>query len=141
MADNLLPCPFCGGDPHLMHCGAATYMMQCLQCKATTDDGSLDRISANWNRRAIPPSIRDFLGKMQGVCMGVAMSGRDHPNPDGALMELFNEAQAILFPPAYTGTLGMRDKDLRALRDLLQRLLVSNSDGRMHTYHPRNFAV
>lgn len=44
--------------------------------------------------------IRDFLGKVQGVCMGIAMSGRNHPNPDGALMELFNEAQAILFPPA-----------------------------------------
>lgn len=49
--DELKPCPFCGGSPHLMHCGAATYMVQCVQCKATTDDGCLDRISANWNKR------------------------------------------------------------------------------------------
>ena len=48
----------------------------------------------------IPAYVRDFLGKMQGVCMGVAMSGDDHPDPDGALLELFNEAQAILFPAA-----------------------------------------
>lgn len=50
--------------------------------------------------------MRNFLGKVQGVCMGVAMSGRDHPNPDGALMGLFNEAQAILFPPATTARSG-----------------------------------
>lgn len=51
--------------------------------------------------------MRDFLGKVQGVCMGVAMSGRTHPNPDGALMELFNEAQAILFPPATSSASGV----------------------------------
>lgn len=48
----------------------------------------------------IPPHVRDFLGKVQGVCMAVAISGDDHPNPDGALLEIFNEAQAILFPAA-----------------------------------------
>lgn len=53
--ENLLPCPFCCGEPHVMHCGVGTYMVQCLQCKATTDDGSLDRISANWNRRDFSP--------------------------------------------------------------------------------------
>ncbi len=30
----------------------------------------------------VPPNIRTFLGKVQGVCMGVAMSGRDHPRKD-----------------------------------------------------------
>lgn len=50
--------------------------------------------------------MRDFLGEVQGVCMGVAMSGRDHPNPDGALMELFNKAQDILFPPAANASKG-----------------------------------
>lgn len=52
MKIELKPCPFCGGEPHIMHCGAGTYMIQCLQCKATTDDGGLSRISDNWNRRA-----------------------------------------------------------------------------------------
>jgi hypothetical protein len=50
----------------------------------------------------IPPHVRDFIGKVQGVCMGVAMSGDDHPNPDGALMELVEEAQELLFPTATT---------------------------------------
>ncbi|MFD1330232.1 hypothetical protein [Mycoplana ramosa] len=49
---------------------------------------------------AVPIHIRDFLGRVQGICMGIAMSGRDHPNPDGALMELYSEAQEILFPTA-----------------------------------------
>ncbi|WP_421357839.1 Lar family restriction alleviation protein [Agrobacterium rosae] len=54
----LQPCPFCGGDPKIMHCGAGTYMIQCLGCKATTDDGGETRVSANWNRRspAVSPS-------------------------------------------------------------------------------------
>jgi hypothetical protein len=41
-----------------MHCGAGTYMVQCVMCKATTDDGCLDRISANWNRRS-PETAED----------------------------------------------------------------------------------
>lgn len=61
MADNLSPCPFCGGEPHLMHCGVATYMVQCLQCKATTDDGCLDRVSANWNRRDMFDDLRQII--------------------------------------------------------------------------------
>jgi hypothetical protein len=48
---------------------------------------------------SIPPHVRDFLGKVQGVCLGVAISGSDHPNPDEVLMEIFTEAQDILFPP------------------------------------------
>lgn len=46
----------------------------------------------------IPPHVRDFIGKVQGVCMGVAMSGEDHPNPEEVLMDLVTEAQEILFP-------------------------------------------
>lgn len=42
--------------------------------------------------------LRNFIGKVQGVCLGVAMSD-SHPNPSGALSALFNEAQDILFPP------------------------------------------
>lgn len=57
----------------------------------------------------VPPHVRTFLGKVQGVCMGVAMSGRDHPNPDGVLMELFNEAQEIL-SPSVTASEGSTDE-------------------------------
>lgn len=54
----------------------------------------------------IPSHVRNFIGKVQGVCLGVAMSGRDHPNPDGALMELVEEAQTILFPVTMEGQEG-----------------------------------
>ncbi|MBZ9873124.1 hypothetical protein LB542_19945 [Mesorhizobium sp. BR1-1-9] len=43
-------------------------------------------------RKALKDAI-DFLGKVQGVVLGVAMSGSSHPNPDGALMDLFHDAQ------------------------------------------------
>lgn len=42
--------------------------------------------------------LETFLGEVQGTCLGVAMSGRDHPNPDGALMGIFEKAQTLLFP-------------------------------------------
>lgn len=104
MADDLLPCPFCGGTEIHIDDNGYEEWLQCVGCNAAgpyTEDDAEAGVSLKeaWNRRSVPPSVRDFLGKMQGVCMGVAMSGRDHPNPDGALMELFNEAQAILFPP------------------------------------------
>ena len=52
---------------------------------------------------AIPKHVRDFLGKVQGVCMGVAMSGSNHPDPDAALMDIFKEAQSILYPASEAG--------------------------------------
>ncbi|WP_320202443.1 Lar family restriction alleviation protein [Agrobacterium rosae] len=58
----LQPCPFCGGEPKIMHCGAGTYMIQCLGCKATTDDGGETRVSANWNRRSPAVSPPQGLG-------------------------------------------------------------------------------
>lgn len=42
-------------------------------------------------------TLQSFIGKVQGVCLGVAMSDC-HPDPDGALMDIFHEAQEILFP-------------------------------------------
>jgi len=43
-----------------------------------------------------------FLGEVAGTCLGLAMSGRDHPNPDGALMGLFEKAQALAAGPEVT---------------------------------------
>ena len=31
----------------------------------------------------------EFISMAQGTCLGVAMSGKDHPNPDEALMNVF----------------------------------------------------
>lgn len=113
MTDQIAPCPFCNGKAAAkVHAGTARTsipgfsgarffrgFIKCTNCGAMSQQAKNPKAMHDaWNRRALPPAIRDFLGKMQGVCMGVAMSGRDHPNPDGALMGLFNEAQAILFP-------------------------------------------
>lgn len=110
-SSGLLPCPFCGGD-RLKHFGKE---IQCQQCQALGPlpaDGEVTyQIAIDWwNRRTtpapeshvIPPHVRNFLGKVQGVCMGVAMSGDSHPDPGGALMGLFHEAQELLFPAATT---------------------------------------
>lgn len=69
----------------------------------------IDLIHNEFPSQPIPLHVRNFLGKVQGVCMGVAMSGSDHPNPDGALLELSNEAQEILFPAA-TATEGQSNE-------------------------------
>lgn len=34
------------------------------------------------------------IDKAGGTCLGVAMSGGDHPNPSGALMEVFETCQS-----------------------------------------------
>jgi len=36
-----------------------------------------------------------FAGQTGGTCLGLAMSGRKHPDPDGALMGLFHAAQEL----------------------------------------------
>ncbi|MEI3850072.1 MULTISPECIES: hypothetical protein [unclassified Ensifer] len=73
---------------------------------------------------AVPASIRNFLGKVQGVCMGVAMSGRAHPNPDSVLMELAQEAQELLFPstPTETGEDDRQKADWDAWQHFLTEL-------------------
>jgi hypothetical protein len=73
---------------------------ECLTADAYTQhDPMTAPVSATADpQQVIPKHVRDFLGKMQGVCMGVALSGSAHPNPDRVLLELFHEAQAILFP-------------------------------------------
>lgn len=75
-----------------------------LQAAADENGGYIDRKTVSiivaallvYRDRII--ELETFLGKVQGVCLGVAMSGKDHPNPDGALMEIFQEAQELLFP-------------------------------------------
>jgi len=64
--------------------------------------GARDRIMALSKRvdelEAEATTMREFIGKAQGVALGVAMSGAEHPNPDEVLMDIFTEGQAILFP-------------------------------------------
>lgn len=55
-SEALLPCPFCGGTPRIVHSQVAeTRRVQCCTCEAATMD-FLELSSATewWNRRAAP---------------------------------------------------------------------------------------
>jgi hypothetical protein len=39
--------------------------------------------------------LRSFAQRVSGTCLGLAMSGSNHPDPDKALMELFEEGQRL----------------------------------------------
>lgn len=75
-----------------------------LQAAADENGGYIDRKTVSIVDAALAvyaariDELETFLGEVQGTCLGVAMSGRDHPNPDGALMGLFEKAQVLLFP-------------------------------------------
>lgn len=38
----------------------------------------------------------DFIARTAGTCLGIAMSGGAHPNPDEKLMELFEDGNALI---------------------------------------------
>lgn len=38
----------------------------------------------------------DFIARTAGTCLGIAMSGANHPNPDEKLMELFEDGNALI---------------------------------------------
>src|SRR5689334_23300060 len=61
--ERLLPCPFCDGEP-LLHDDAPPTMkyVSCTSCKATSDDGSRERVIAAWNRRrAVPADVEGAI--------------------------------------------------------------------------------
>lgn len=49
--------------------------------------GELERL-----RKALKVCLDD-VNKAGGTALGVAMSGKNHPNPDGALMDVFQSCQ------------------------------------------------
>lgn len=51
---ELLPCPFCGGEAHLVT-GAPEYWVKCLSCNASSDTTACSvRAADQWNWRHIP---------------------------------------------------------------------------------------
>jgi len=49
---ELLPCPFCGGEPSLTSGGPGNHYIRCMVCNAATDDTWKAEAIASWNRRA-----------------------------------------------------------------------------------------
>jgi uncharacterized protein with von Willebrand factor type A (vWA) domain len=62
---------------------------QSAQAEATRLKEKLDEAG-----KVIAEAVK-FAERAGGTCLGVAMSGSNHPNPDGALMDLFHEATSL----------------------------------------------
>ena len=61
---DLLPCPFCGGEPYLKGLSTNCFCM-CMDCGAQSDDGSAERVTAAWNIRALPAVQPDAAAILQ----------------------------------------------------------------------------
>lgn len=48
---ELKPCPFCGGSAEVVSGGPGNHFVQCMVCRATSDDVQHDRAVIIWNRR------------------------------------------------------------------------------------------
>jgi len=49
---TLLPCPFCGGAPRMLHGGPGNWFVQCVDCKAASNDVGEEHAYTLWNARA-----------------------------------------------------------------------------------------
>jgi hypothetical protein len=76
------------------------------------NDDSFRNIHDAASIELIPSNVCNFIGKFQGVCMGVAISGEFDADPNTSLMELVDEAQEFLLPTATS-----EDPAERCLRD------------------------
>lgn len=55
--EELLPCPFCGGEPNGPAHGDTTWWIECPVCEIVTDDASKSALIERWNRRAPSPRL------------------------------------------------------------------------------------
>jgi hypothetical protein len=55
--EALALCPFCGWEAHIVSGGPGNHFVQCKGCRATSDDMSMERAIAAWNRR--PPTNQE----------------------------------------------------------------------------------
>ena len=100
---ELLPCPFCG-SADINTEGPCYDAFMCNGCGASQYDqpGHAEAIAA-WNTRASQAEIErlrkaltaclEAVNKAGGTALGVAMSGKHHPDPEGALMGVFQSCQ------------------------------------------------
>jgi Lar family restriction alleviation protein len=73
MADELKPCPFCGGEARLTQTGVSPYVV-CERCSNSTAlHGTQELAIAAWNTRAAPePSEADVRLEERKWCVDVA---------------------------------------------------------------------
>lgn len=60
MPNDLLPCPFCGGEAHIMQIGTRrqSCRVSCEDCGCDHESGDEgDECGASWNQRAAPPRL------------------------------------------------------------------------------------
>jgi len=74
MANELKPCPFCGGGPVLMKGPPGCHYVKCTVCDAASDDCSVPRAMEKWNQRALPTIPSHY-----GSYTPVTLSGRTAP--------------------------------------------------------------
>ena len=66
---------------------------QSVEALATALQAAADK--ARTEDELLLKSAHDALCKAGGTALGVAMSGRDHPDPDGALTGIFNDTSPV----------------------------------------------
>ena len=85
---DLLPCPFCGGEPELIECDVPPYeggdVIQCKRCQASSnvtfscgEDGRPKVISA-WNRRVTDPRVADMTRALEQIANSFDWRSQEH---------------------------------------------------------------
>lgn len=101
--NDLLPCPFCGGDAEIVHIedgeNAGGRCVCCTRCMASgnVDFGRKENFVANWNRRALPAASQP---EVEPVAWLVHKAGRGWYRPD---------AQGYTNNPAEAGRYSYKD--------------------------------
>ena len=85
--DNLLPCPFCGGESLLRDryingvANTKHYIRECRHCKATFANWyrSIKKANEAWNRRAdaVPVAHGEWINKPKTCVFICSMCGRE----------------------------------------------------------------
>lgn len=66
MSKNLLPCPFCGGEPSMVSEAGNRHYIRCLSCDQQFEQSDEESAARAWNRRTSPNSIQGSLTQAMG---------------------------------------------------------------------------
>lgn len=98
MTEQLLPCPFCGGEAHIERVGNRSFstIYQCNHCGCSLETGEEFNHGRDWNRRAAPANensafkIRQHVFKPSGSWWQGFVVGHysTQQTPDGICVQL-----------------------------------------------------